>query len=110
MTGGSSCSPQTSRSAEAWRFAIDAERRGQAPPSHLARSRHFSSGSDFWRSWTQFEVACKLHDRPVAHALSMDAGELHAGISLCSFDLEDLAVSVGFLLEPRYMRTSSVRT
>jgi len=82
---------------EGWRFAVDAERRGQAPPSYLAQSRHFSSQSDFWRSWTQFEVACKLHDRPVAHALSIDADRLYLGVSLCSFDLEDLAVCVGFL-------------
>lgn len=82
------------------RVAIDAERRGQSIPIQLSKSRHFASTPDFWAAWTRFEVLCKVNDQPVAHALSLELSELSAGVSVLTFDVQDLAISIGVQVHP----------
>ena len=81
------------------RFAIDAERRDQPVPPRLGRAARFAGVPDFWRSWTRFEVRCKLLDRPVALALREGFDRSGGMVVLRSLDLGRVAVSLGVLLE-----------
>jgi hypothetical protein len=74
-------------------FAIDAERRDRLVPTHLAA--RLGREPDFWRGWTRLEVGCKLTDVPVVLVVTGAVAPPSAGLELCSFDLDGVAVTVG---------------
>jgi hypothetical protein len=77
-------------------LAIDAELASQRPPPALARRFGPLHDEEFWRRWTQVEVACKLLDVPVLVWLrrhGLDATP--AGVDLHTYVEAGIVVTVG---------------